>query len=123
MGERPMKIVRASLVALGLALTAGPVLAQPYPPPGPPPGPPGPSYGGRMVYREPPPLRAERMPPPPRRDYVWKPGRWQWTGRDWVWRNGRYSAPPRRNVAWEQGHWERRGPGWVWIEGRWVGRR
>jgi len=90
-----------ALSALGLA--ARPALAQPYPPPG----------AVIIAPREPPAPRYEVIPPPPsrRRDVVvWSPGHWRWTGRGWVWVNGRYIDRPRREAIWVPGHWEARGP-------------
>lgn len=72
-----------------------------------------------FVQVAPPPLRAERLPPP-RRGYVWVPGYWDWRGRQHVWVGGtwlrerpgyRYSGPTwvERNGGWhmERGQWAR----------------
>jgi hypothetical protein len=106
----------AKAAACGAASALGfaplPTLAQPYPPPG----------AVIIAPREPPPPRYEVIPPPPhhRRDVVvWSPGHWRWTGRGWVWVNGRYVTRPRREAIWVPGHWEARGPNWVWIPPHW----
>ncbi|GEM_PF-2462952 len=68
----------------------------------------------------PPPVRVERYGPPPRRGWVWRPGRWDWRGGRWVWVGGVWVAPPRFGAVWIPGHW-RVGPRgrWVWVEGHW----
>jgi hypothetical protein len=90
-----------------------------------------------VVYeRAAPPLRVERVPPPPHAGFVWVPGHWVWRGR-WVWvrghhvRRGRPLPPPVAEVVtprpsprhfWIPGHWEwnDRRADWVWIRGHWV---
>jgi hypothetical protein len=99
------------LTAAGTALAAGPAIAQPYPP-----RPPGyPPY-----YRPPPPLRYERIPPPPGSAYIWRPGYWYWDGRRYIWHRGMYV--PRRHSwhRWVDGQWVRRGGAWVWVPGHWT---
>lgn len=65
----------------------------------------------------PPPLRAERMPPP-RHGYVWAPGYWNWAHNRYAWqpghwvraRHGYHYAPPR--WAPEGKRWRRYDGGW-----------
>lgn len=71
------------------------------------------------VEREPPPVRYERMPPPPSRDHHWVAGHWSWDGRAYVWVPGYYHARPRPGVVWIDGHWERHERSWYWVEGHW----
>ena len=78
-----------------------------------------PTAAQAQVYVQvaPPPPRYERAPPP-RRGYVWAPGRWEWRGNRHVWINGNYMrARPGyayRAPAWEQhdNRWEMRRGGW-----------
>jgi hypothetical protein len=69
-------------------------------------------------------------PPPPRVGYrpppgpapaamVWDPGRWQWTGRTYVWVEGHYIQRPYRSAVWVPGRWEHRRGEWVWFDGHW----
>ncbi len=69
----------------------------------------------------PPPLRYEAVPPPPRPAEIiqWRPGRWHWDGREYVWVPGEYIERPRAAAVWVPGHWDPRGSSWVWIEGHW----
>lgn len=71
------------------------------------------------VEREPPPVRYERLPPPPAPDQHWVAGHWNWDGRDYVWVPGYYHVRPHPRAAWIDGHWERHERGWYWIEGHW----
>jgi hypothetical protein len=74
---------------------------------------------------EPPTPRAENPPPPPplapgATAYVWKPGRWAWTGSQYVWVEGRYVESPQVTARWVPGHWQRRNNGsWAWVDGGW----
>jgi hypothetical protein len=43
---------------------------------------------------EPPPARAERVPPRPSDRAVWIDGEWSWRRRRWVWTPGRWVEPP-----------------------------
>lgn len=89
-----------SPLVLALALTAGGVFAIS----------PAQARGGVVVYAPmaPPPLRAERMPPP-RMGYVW-------IGGSWAWSHGRY--------RWSPGYWSRAHHGRHYVQPRWEhGRR
>lgn len=55
----------------------------------------------------------------PRPGFVWTPGFYRWTGREYVWVAGRYVAPPRPRVAWVPGHWTLATRGWFWVGGTW----
>ncbi|MEP6657656.1 MAG: hypothetical protein ABJC33_10505 [Betaproteobacteria bacterium] len=63
-----------------------------------------------VVQVAPPPLRAERVPPP-RRGYAWAPGYWDWRGRNHVWVNGSWVR--------ERPGYRYAGPRWVQRDGRW----
>src|SRR5690348_15312469 len=73
-----------------------------------------------VVPRRPPPPRPEVIPPRPRPAEIvaWRPGHWQWVGRDFVWMPGEWIERPRREARWTPGHWVERPRGWVWVEGR-----
>lgn len=48
-----------------------------------------------LIVPYPPPVaRVERVPPQPYRDTVWIDGGWEWSGRDYAWRDGRWVLPP-----------------------------
>ena len=66
----------------------------------------------------PPPLRYERVPPP-RRGYVWAPGRWHWQNTRYVWNAGRY-IPARPGYRWVPGAWGQRNASWHYVPGHWV---
>ena len=75
---------------------------------------PGPPYPGI------PPMREERMPPPPHGPrMVWEPGHWHWNGGSYVWIGGHYARPGRYSSRWVQGHWANRGGRWVWEGAHW----
>ncbi|MBV8841626.1 MAG: YXWGXW repeat-containing protein [Bryobacterales bacterium] len=71
-----------------------------------------------------------RTPPPPPRStavigrppgpgFVWTPGFYRWSGRNYVWVGGRWRRPPRRGAVWMPPVW-RPGPGgWTFVAGRW----
>lgn len=75
--------------------------------------------GGVVIYAPiaPPPLRAERIPPP-RVGYVWIGGSWGWSHGRYHWNRGYWARDHhgRRYVAprWEQDHrgWHRRDGYW-----------
>jgi hypothetical protein len=71
------------------------------------------------VEREPPPVRYERVPPPPSLDHHWVAGHWSWSGSVYVWVPGYYYAQPRPGAVWVDGHWARHERGWYWVEGHW----
>jgi hypothetical protein len=74
-----------------------------------------------LVPVPPPAPRAEIVPPPPRpREIVeWRPGRWHWDGREYVWRPGEWMERPHPAAVWIPGHWVERPRGWVFVPGRW----
>ena len=75
-----------------------------------------------IAPRQPPAPRVEVIPPAPRPlDIVeWRPGRWHWDGREFVWVPGEWVEKPRREAHWVPGHWNERPNGtWVWVQGHW----
>jgi len=80
----------------------------------------GPSGSGRVYVRTgPPPIVAERPIVAPGPAYVWQPGFYRWSGRDYVWVSGRWVIPPGPTAQWVPGHWRQDRHGWFWVEGRW----
>ena len=80
---------------------------------------PPPVAGTVIVSAMPPPILIESRPPLPRRDAVWIPGYWSWSGRRYVWIGGVWSAP-RPGWIWMPPQWQRRSDGrWQWIPGHW----
>jgi len=110
-----LPLSRAAAFAVTLALTpvlAGCVVEQPRPT----------AEVEVVAPREPPPLRAEVPPPPPRAPELveWRPGRWHWDGREYVWVAGEWIERPHREARWVPGHWNHRPDGfWVWVPGHW----
>jgi YXWGXW repeat-containing protein len=73
--------------------------------------------------KEPPPLQAEVIPPPPKGpadSFAWDAGHWHWDGNDYVWIPGHYIERPYQRGHWVRGGWhydgERR---WSWTPGHW----
>ncbi|MEO8878331.1 MAG: YXWGXW repeat-containing protein [Polyangiaceae bacterium] len=52
---------------------------------------------GQVPY-EPPPARVEAIPDRPSPDTVWIDGEWQWAGRAWSWKRGRWVVPPEKTA-------------------------
>jgi len=78
------------------------------------------SAATRVYVRIAPPAPVvERVVAAPRMGYVWTPGFYRWSGREYVWVAGRYVAPPRPHVVWVPGHWTHEARGWFWIGGTW----
>jgi hypothetical protein len=72
-----------------------------------------------IAPQAPPPIREEIIPAAPATDGVWQPGRWSWSGTQYVWVAGQYVARPRPQVAWIPGHWDQTPAGWAWVDGSW----
>jgi len=98
--KRILAIVSAVLITVSSTLA----VAQP--------GPPAP----------PPPLRFERVPPPPGARYVWVPGHWRWDGRGYRWIGGRYQIRQVGWGRWVPGRWawRPRMGRWVWVPAHWT---
>jgi hypothetical protein len=65
----------------------------------------------------PPPARAENMGHP-RDGYVWAPGHWEWSGRDYRWVTGSWIIEHGR-AHWIADQWEPLGTQWRFIPGHW----
>jgi len=75
---------------------------------------------GRVYVRTgPPPVRAEIVGVAPGPGYVWVPGYYNYSGRDYVWVGGRWDRPPRARARWVPAHWERDGHGYYFVDGHW----
>ena len=72
-----------------------------------------------VVPQAPPSVRIEAQTIAPGTGYIWTPGYWRWTGREYVWVSGAWVRPPRTTAVWVPGHWVSRGAGWVWVPGHW----
>src|SRR5271156_1056396 len=96
-----MKITHAILI-VGMTMTAGTAMAQPYQPV--------------------PPPQDEAGPPPPAPGprYVLEPGHWRWNGVRYVW-IGRHWVfrQPGWGAHYVPGHWSRFG-GWHWVPAHWA---
>lgn len=79
----------------------------------------GPTADEVLVNEAPPAVRVETQTVSPGTGYVWTPGYWRWSGRDYVWISGSWVRPPRASVVWVAGHWAHRPRGWVWVPGHW----
>jgi hypothetical protein len=66
-------------------------------------------------------------PPPPRHEpaprmlpnQIWVPGRWMWSGQQYVWQRGR-SERARPDYAYSPGRWYAANEGWRWSDERWT---
>jgi hypothetical protein len=65
----------------------------------------------------PPPPRAENMGHP-RDGYVWAPGHWEWSGREYRWVSGTWIVEHGRS-HWIADQWEPAGAQWRFIPGHW----
>ena len=76
--------------------------------------------GGYVVVESaPPPARVEVIGDPPRPEFVWVAGYWDWSGMDYVWVPGRWEVPPHGHHRWVPDSWERHGKKWRHSRGRW----
>lgn len=69
---------------------------------------------------EPPEAEAEPIPPPPGPQYVWVPGYWYWTGRNYVWHAGYYDVPPQQGAVWVRSGWVQYNNRYRYVPGRWA---
>lgn len=70
-----------------------------------------------LVQVAPPPPRYEaspRLQP----DQIWVPGRWEWTGREYVWQRG-HSERARADYVYAPGRWVPADGGWRWSDEKW----
>lgn len=86
---RSRAVKTAAMTALASALLAASGLAQ----------------AQVVVVREnPPPLRYEVVPVPPRPGYVWHHGHWSWNGYRYLWIPGRYVVMYGDGRPWHRWH-------------------
>jgi hypothetical protein len=67
----------------------------------------------------PPPVVVERGLVSPGPGFVWQPGYYRWTGRQYDWVAGRYERAPRAHARWVAGRWAHDRHGWYFIDGHW----
>jgi WXXGXW repeat (2 copies) len=72
---------------------------------------------GLWVDTEPPPPRAEEVPPP-RAGFVWAPGYWDYREKHHVWVNGHWEND-RPGHHYHASHWEHRDGRWGFERGYW----
>ncbi len=77
----------------------------------------------RIGHRAPPPLRYERRPHRPGRDFLWIPGEWVWRGDDWAWSGGHWERPAHRDLRWIGPHYDRDADAWRYEPGHWSNQR
>jgi hypothetical protein len=75
--------------------------------------------GVAYVDRGPPRNRYEIRGNRPGHDMMWISGHWRWTGRDYDWVPGRWSAIHPGSRSWSPGRWRHNRNGWYWQDGRW----
>ncbi len=51
--------------------------------------------------------------------FLWIPGYWNWSGQNYVWTQGVWSAPPNPAEVWIPAQWTWNGNMWLWCEGHW----
>src|SRR5436189_1653735 len=73
----------------------------------------------RPLTKPPPPLRVEATGRPPGPEYVWVSGHYEWNGRQYIWRAGRWVPKPYERAIYMEGYWEQRAGGWIWVPGTW----
>lgn len=69
-----------------------------------------------------PPIRAERVPAPPRSAVVliWQPGHYNWNGSDYVWTAGQWVERAGHGTLWQDGYWQRTSQTSVWVPAHWI---
>jgi len=77
----------------------------------------------RIVDDAPPPIRYERRPPRPDRDYIWIGGYWDRRGDRWDWVSGRWDRPYDRRYSWVRARYVREGRQWRYEPGHWSNER
>jgi hypothetical protein len=95
----------------GVAQSAPPDMGENFEPP----------YTAGPVWQAPPPARSELMPLALRPGWIWSPGYWRWTGRNYIWIEGRW-LPLRSGFRYIPAHWEQVGGAWLFVPARWVRR-
>ena len=73
-----------------------------------------------IVQEAPPPIRVERIPPPPPgTEVVWVQGYWGWDHGRYVWFGGHYARVPYHGARWIPDRWEQRGHEHHYTPGHW----
>lgn len=108
-------ITRSLMLGTLAVLTAGPVSAQVHADLGP--------LHIRIATEGPPPIRVERRPVSPGRDYVWIGGYWDRRDDRWEWIGGRWDRPADRHYSWVRARYAREGKAWRYEPGHWSNER
>jgi hypothetical protein len=77
----------------------------------------------RIAGDAPPPIRYERRPPRPARDYIWIGGYWDRRDERWEWIGGRWDRPADRRYGWVRPRYVREGRYWRYEPGHWSNER
>jgi hypothetical protein len=114
---KQLKLSLLLLVAIGMLITSGCIVATPsrvvvYAPP------PGEVMTVVVAPVAPPPPRVEEVLVAPAPGHVWIEGHWAWHDR-WVWVPGRWVSRPHPQASWVPGHWTNRPNGYEWVPGHW----
>jgi hypothetical protein len=74
-----------------------------------------------MAPTAPPLQQYEPKPWPPTDPWLvaWRPGFWDWNGKDFSWVPGQYIPKPSASAVWRPDVWEKKKYGWVFVPGYW----
>lgn len=74
----------------------------------------------RLSNLAPPEAPYEEVPPITNpASQVWRPGHWDFDGKDFSWIHGEMMTRPSPTAVWSPDRWEHRGYGWAFIPGIW----
>jgi hypothetical protein len=73
-------------------------------------------------YPAPPPIPGEVVPKPPVSEdpLIWQPGHWDWSGSDYLWREGRWVVRAGHGTQWQDGYWSSDAGKWRWVPAHWI---
>lgn len=75
--------------------------------------------GVSYVDRGPPRYPYEARGRGPGSGFVWMPGFYRYSGRNYMWVPGHWSAVQPGYRSWSPGRWRHSRQGWFWQDGRW----
>lgn len=69
-----------------------------------------------------PPIRAERVPEPPRSSVVmiWQPGHYDWSRAGYAWIPGEWVERADHGTLWQDGYWQQTNQTSVWVPAHWI---